>query len=218
MTRTLAAGEDSFLDIVANLVGILIILVVVVGAQASRQLQVDPDEVAAGTATVDRLRAELEADMQATRNVQLDRAALERQIRMENAAAAALTDRRHRQLVELEELHRERESLKVQLAARWETLDSQQRESRLAQQAWEEQRLALEQELARRQEELRAVEARSGLSTGYDRTGRIVPLGSSQERTRALERSDPKLALATADRILTLDPYEETGMALCLKA
>ncbi len=36
--------------------------------------------------------------------------------------------------------------------------------------------------------------------------------------TAALERGEPKLALATADRILTLDPYEETGMALCLKA
>ena len=35
---------------------------------------------------------------------------------------------------------------------------------------------------------LRAVEAESGMPTGYDRTGRIVPLGSDTARTRALER------------------------------
>ena len=33
--KQITTGQDSFLDIVANLVGILIILVVVVGAQAS---------------------------------------------------------------------------------------------------------------------------------------------------------------------------------------
>ena len=34
-----AAGEDSFLDIVANLVRVLIILVVVVGAEAGTRIQ-----------------------------------------------------------------------------------------------------------------------------------------------------------------------------------
>ena len=32
--REITTGQDSFLDIVANLVGVLIILVVIVGAQA----------------------------------------------------------------------------------------------------------------------------------------------------------------------------------------
>jgi hypothetical protein len=42
-----APGQDSFLDIVANLVGILIILVMVVGARARQALQqvVDPPAI-----------------------------------------------------------------------------------------------------------------------------------------------------------------------------
>ena len=42
MINNLNDGQDSFLDIVANLVGILIILVVVVGASASNRRQQTP--------------------------------------------------------------------------------------------------------------------------------------------------------------------------------
>ena len=43
-----AAGEDSFLDIVANLVGVLIILVVVVGAKAGTRIQEVVEQPAEG--------------------------------------------------------------------------------------------------------------------------------------------------------------------------
>ena len=46
--REITTGQDSFLDIVANLVGVLIILVVIVGAQAtSAWNQVEPDDAIA---------------------------------------------------------------------------------------------------------------------------------------------------------------------------
>ena len=52
---TIELGHDAFLDIVANLVGILIILVVVLGAQSTKVIeQVDEDE----TATVVNVNAE----------------------------------------------------------------------------------------------------------------------------------------------------------------
>ncbi|MEO1524484.1 MAG: hypothetical protein AAFX06_03570 [Planctomycetota bacterium] len=62
---TISVGHDAFLDIVANLVGILIILVVVLGAQSQRTIreaeqqrepeQVDPIRRAAGEAEIDAL-------------------------------------------------------------------------------------------------------------------------------------------------------------------
>jgi hypothetical protein len=58
-----SAGQDSFLDVVTNIVGILIILVMVIGAQV-RQLVLAPPPVptenTAATAAVEQLTAEIE--------------------------------------------------------------------------------------------------------------------------------------------------------------
>lgn len=43
-------GSDSFLDIIANIVGILIILIVVAGVKVARQADVSPEEIAASVA------------------------------------------------------------------------------------------------------------------------------------------------------------------------
>jgi hypothetical protein len=60
-----APGQDSFLDVVANLVGILIILVMVVGAQAKNAL-------VAATAAADENTADLDAPRQAVARVESD--------------------------------------------------------------------------------------------------------------------------------------------------
>ena len=51
--------------------------------------------------------------------------------------------------------------------------------------------------------------------SGFARTVRDILFDTG---TAGLESGDAKRALAAAERILALDPYEEAGMALCLKA
>lgn len=48
-----APGEDSFLDIVANMVGIMILLVMVVGLRASREVSIVPDKTPKAAAAVE---------------------------------------------------------------------------------------------------------------------------------------------------------------------
>jgi hypothetical protein len=99
--KQITTGQDSFLDIVANLVGILIILVVVVGAQASASwVHATPSEDLAGK--IDDLK-ETEASLGDTiKKLQLDNEALGKKQAKENSLAAALTDQRHEYLIRLE--------------------------------------------------------------------------------------------------------------------
>ena len=99
--KQITTGQDSFLDIVANLVGILIILVVVVGAQASASwVHATPSEDLA--AQIDDLK-ESEASLGDTiKKLQLDNEALGQKQAKENRLAAALTDQRHEYLIRLE--------------------------------------------------------------------------------------------------------------------
>ena len=101
--KKITTGQDSFLDIVANLVGILIILVVVVGAQASASwVHPSPDENL--VTEIDDLK---ESGLRLTdtiKKMQLDNEALGEQQAKENRLAADLTDQRHVVLVRLEVL------------------------------------------------------------------------------------------------------------------
>ncbi|MDB4380223.1 hypothetical protein N9Z70_02425 [Mariniblastus sp.] len=101
--KQITTGQDSFLDIVANLVGILIILVVVVGAQASASW-VHPAPSEELEAEIVDLK-ESETRLADTINkLQLDNEALGQQQAKENRLAAALTDQRHANLIRLEVL------------------------------------------------------------------------------------------------------------------
>lgn len=88
--QELSAGYDSFLDIVTNIVGILIILVMVVGVRASKLpppnsspkalpdgYAHDLEELHRQNAAVESLRAEVLQIHEAIRQVELDRAARE---------------------------------------------------------------------------------------------------------------------------------------------
>jgi hypothetical protein len=99
---SITTGQDAFLDIVANLVGILIILIVIVGAHAGAAarsaLTVDNDlESNIHSAVLQAQRQELEL-----RELEIDNEQLERLIDQEKAYARQLTEVRHQRMVELE--------------------------------------------------------------------------------------------------------------------
>lgn len=107
-------GQDSFLDIVANLVGILIILVMIVGAQAKDAiLQAD---TAAGTASSDRVKEEdVAEEKDALAAVQHDLQRLMKQTEQQNREVAYRRFERNRILELIAEsenaLQRHREQL-----------------------------------------------------------------------------------------------------------
>ena len=118
MKGNITTGQDAFLDIVANLVGILIILVVLVGAHA-RSNATNPLELKVDL-TEEVTAANLAADQAASRmNVLIkDNEDIEVLIDQENAVARQLTEVRHQRLVAMEELKR-------QLAVKQSELDEQ---------------------------------------------------------------------------------------------
>ena len=124
MINNLDSGQDSFLDIVANLVGILIILVVLVGANASSRVQqaaveADPSLEAERLATIDAIGTQ--ADL--THKLRVDNQELELQIREENRLAAAMSDQRHRMLVQAETLRVRALEIESQLEAKMASFD-----------------------------------------------------------------------------------------------
>ena len=124
MINNLNDGTDSFLDIVANLVGILIILVVLVGANASNQVQQAPAQADASL-EAERLETieaiETQADL--TFKLNVDNRQLELQILEQNQLAAALSDQRHRMLVQAETLRVKATEIESQLEAKLASFD-----------------------------------------------------------------------------------------------
>ena len=100
--KQITTGQDSFLDIVANLVGILIILVVVVSAQAGSAKKQEPQPNADAAARIAQLKQELSRSSDTAAKLHADNHQLEDQIVEENQLAASLTDKRHLMLVKLE--------------------------------------------------------------------------------------------------------------------
>jgi hypothetical protein len=117
MKNMITEGQDSFLDIVANLVGILIILVVLVGAHASHQ-------TASQTPPVDD---QLDSQLKSIHD-SID--ASKTQIIEENQLAAALADRRHRLMVQLELVNQATEKKTKQRDQQLAKLDQAEREKR----------------------------------------------------------------------------------------
>ncbi len=144
--KQITTGQDSFLDIVANLVGILIILVVVVGAQASASwVKLEPN-----TELLDQIE-ELESEFSRATDVMAkldaDNTHLEQQQLKENQLAAALTDQRHQMLMELEIVKREIDKKQAQREAKMAEIDEQAREIFQKKSEFSRNRQQLEREL-----------------------------------------------------------------------
>ena len=135
--RNLDDGQDSFLDIIANLVGVLIILVVIVGAQATANLASKPEpkfevEAVEQSQTVEddlafeQRRAELQSELSSHEFVaskfKLDRAKLQQQTNREKQLAQQLATRRHAMLVQMEAVRaiheRKKQDVRDQLNAK----------------------------------------------------------------------------------------------------
>lgn len=114
--KQITTGQDSFLDIVANLVGILIILVVLVGAQAtaSSQVEVEADDSLLRQAA--KLSSQIEEGELQLSKYQVDNQRQEKLIQQESLLTASLAERRHQMLIQLEIVKREIETEKSRRA------------------------------------------------------------------------------------------------------
>ena len=120
--KQITTGQDSFLDIVANLVGVLIILVVVVGANASSSWQAaGPDEALISTEF--EMSEELNDLSGQAKRLELDNHQLEQKIAGEAAAVAQLASVRQQMLVELQIVEQQIDQKKQE---RRQDLDQQQ--------------------------------------------------------------------------------------------
>lgn len=126
----ISVGQDSFLDIVANLVGVLIILVVVIGAQAksaweNRETETQPAtqqtpvrEIEGHFEQVKRLRTKIRETADTVSKLKTDNENLEQQIVNESQLAAEMTDRRHGMLLQMEIVKRDIANRRNQLNAK----------------------------------------------------------------------------------------------------
>ncbi len=118
-------GDDSFLDIIANLVGVLIILVVVVGAHAGAQIraqavgEVDQNQLAL-------LTRQFREAAETALNRERDNHQLEQQIDLEVSLNRERRTARNRLLVEVEAAKRELENRKMQLSQEHQSVFDQQ--------------------------------------------------------------------------------------------
>lgn len=131
-SSNITTGQDAFLDIVANLVGILIILIVIVGANAGaaarRSVSADPEI----ESQIQLARLETERQQDALRELEVDNEQLEVLIDQEKALSRTLTDVRHQRLVELETVRQLVEKEKSTLDQRdQQAIDSQSKKQAL---------------------------------------------------------------------------------------
>ena len=149
--KEITTGQDSFLDIVANLVGVLIILVVVVGAQAKsawEQTEPAPDL----TEEISQLSEDISRSHDVARKLEIDNHLIEQSILEESSVATGLSEVRHQMLVQIQIVERQ---IKKQKLDRRKKLDADQ-QVKLAK--YEEQK-GLSIQLTSIQSEAKAVKA-----------------------------------------------------------
>ena len=110
-------GQDAFLDVFANLVGILIILVVVIGAQATVAWQTPADQ-SGHQAQVEKLSGLKDKKLAEFRNLQLENGELKKKLAEEEAINEQLNMIRHQILVAMETKRRAIEDRKLELDER----------------------------------------------------------------------------------------------------
>lgn len=154
--KQITTGQDSFLDIVANLVGILIILVVVVGAQASASwVHSIPNEDL--STEIEDLKATKASLGETVKKIQLDNEALGEQQAKENRLAAALTDERHEALIRLELLQQKLDAVKKNRIEKIAEIDAAAAIEFEKKEAFETQQQKLKDDLAELNRESKAI-------------------------------------------------------------
>ncbi len=130
----LASGEDSFLDIVANLVGVLIILVAIVSLQAKSAAQQSIDNTIQQQ-ELETLKQCADVESVTARKYEAEIDHLDQAIEEEEQLTAKLTARRHEQLVRLETTRRQlQEKIESATAEQQTAFEIQQRKQQLQQQ------------------------------------------------------------------------------------
>lgn len=122
--KQITTGQDSFLDIVANLVGILIILVVIVGAQAKVAWKFESVEQES-LEDVTAIDQQLSTVAAQARKLELDNLELQALVAQQVLTAQELGEQRHQLLVEIEMAKQE---LAQAQTSRQAELDQQQQE------------------------------------------------------------------------------------------
>lgn len=154
--KQITTGQDSFLDIVANLVGILIILVVVVGAQASASwVHSSPREDL--VSEIEELKKSETRLGETVKKLQLDNEALGEQQAKENRLSAALTDQRHAALIRLEVLEQKLEEARKTRIEKIAVIDAAAAVEFEKKQDFESQQQQLADELAELNRESNAI-------------------------------------------------------------
>ncbi len=122
--KEITTGQDSFLDLIANLVGVIIILVVVIGAQAKSAWK--PDEAQPDRSSeIGQIKSEISSRQMLATKMEADGVILESQYNEQVAANVTLGEVRHEMLVQIEIVERE---LAGRQAERLEKLDEQERQ------------------------------------------------------------------------------------------
>jgi len=116
-TKNNPPGEDSFLDVVANLVGILIILVVIIGAQASSSWVQQVKEDSSKNLEIAQVEKELKTATSEAFSYEREHHELLKKIQIEETLTAANQKARHKMLVELAFLKQSIEEKKENLDA-----------------------------------------------------------------------------------------------------
>ena len=145
-------GQDSFLDIVANLVGILIILVVIVSAQAkSASTNVPVAEDLASEYL--QKQTELKQVRSLVSKMTTDNHQLENDIAEEKRLTKALADERHGKLMVLEQVRQNIESE----TANWQSHQKKKFDAQVVVSELKQQLTSVQQELAARQNHVNEV-------------------------------------------------------------
>jgi hypothetical protein len=152
--KQITTGQDSFLDIVANLVGVLIILVVVIGAQASSAWSSAESTEDVNTDAQQQVLQQLDAATNQLKSLEADNHQVEKKIENEIRVVANLTNVRHQMLVQLQIVEKEVEARRTE---KLKQLNDQQKAAFLR----NERENALEEELAKIQAELKALDVLS---------------------------------------------------------
>jgi len=222
-------GQDSFLDIVANLVGILIILVVVVSAHAS---SASKDAVATDDldAQYSQKQTQLKQLRSRVKKMTIDNHQLEHDIVKERRLTKALADERHAKLMLLEQA---RQSIKTE-TENWESYQKEDFEAQIEISNLKQQLTSVHQEMAARENqvtEINRIESIEHFPTPIAKTvfteevhfrlagGRIshVPMAELVEQMKAQWQVVSKDLENSNQTVATVGPIENYRLQYKLK-